>query len=187
MSVESTVIDFEGADVDVDNFRRISGYEIAGNPKQKVAQMVDLFYSIDISPHMLKEFDSFEEVFIAIALLKFRLMVKKQKDYGPGNIGKGGLSGLVTRTVDKIERLKNLVGEPEKQLESIKNLLGELPDDATADELDAFALAVARIANPKNAVENETVEDTFMDVGNYGDIGFAYLFGAWGKPLREHL
>jgi hypothetical protein len=117
-------------------------------------------------------------------LLKFHMMVAKQKDYGPGNIGKGGLAGLVTRVVDKVERAKNLVGDSEDQIENIKALLTVLPDDASPDELDLFASQVFKIVNPSNAVQNETVEDTMMDIGNYGDIGYAYLFQAWGKPLR---
>lgn len=36
------------------------------------------------------------------------LMVKKQKDYGPGNILAFGELGILVRLNDKIERLKNL-------------------------------------------------------------------------------
>lgn len=168
-----------------EEYDRISGQDIATSYKAEIAKLVELFYSTEISPDLLKYLDNFEDVFVAIAVLKFKLMVQKQKDYGPGNIGKGGMSGLITRIVDKLERAKNLIGDPEKQVSQVKNMLEALPDDASWRELEEFATGVKKVVNPTNAVQNETVEDTFMDIGNYGDIGYAELFGAWGKPLRK--
>lgn len=37
-----------------------------------------------------------------------KIFIKKQRDYGPGNINAFGLPGVVVRLSDKIQRLRNL-------------------------------------------------------------------------------
>lgn len=39
-------------------------------------------------------------------------IIKKQKDYGPKNISRFGLNGLVIRTHDKLARVENLLSKP---------------------------------------------------------------------------
>lgn len=63
----------------------------------------------------------------------YELIVRKQKDYGPGNIESFGTAGVIVRLSDKIERLKNLHAN------------GVEP-------------------------ENESLQDTCMDIANYGVI-----------------
>lgn len=42
------------------------------------------------------------------------IVAKKQKDYGPSNVSKFGIYGLIVRTHDKIGRLKNLLSSSRK-------------------------------------------------------------------------
>lgn len=49
----------------------------------------------------------------------------KQKDYGPGNIAKRGLPGVLTRICDKVERLINLEGK-EARCEAIEDSYADL-------------------------------------------------------------
>lgn len=173
--------------------RITSGKELSA---QKMAQIDDLkevlddvaevLETIDIRPEDLKLFETFEQVFTGILALKLQLMIAKQKDYKSGNIEKGGLRGLVTRTNDKIERLKSLVGDPDEQLDAVKAVMSKADDDLTAQEMDEVLTKVYKIVFPTNAVANETIDDTLMDLGNYGDIGFAFFHNAWGKPLSEN-
>lgn len=46
--------------------------------------------------------------FLRYSLANVLLMDRKQKDYGPHNIGQGGTYGCVTRMQDKLSRLLNL-------------------------------------------------------------------------------
>lgn len=48
------------------------------------------------------------KVIIEIMLEDIKLFDKKQHDYGPGNIAKFGVHGVLVRTNDKLERLINL-------------------------------------------------------------------------------
>jgi hypothetical protein len=169
------------------NYKRISGTELAGNPKEAIQEIVEQFRQFDISPHMLKEMDTFEQTFVALMLLKFRMMVAKQKDYGPGNIGKAGLRGIITRATDKLERIKTLVGDPETQVESSQNIIKNIPDDASFEEMDKALFDLYKILVPGNAVQDERIDDTLMDLGNYGDIAFVLYHRAWGKALEENL
>lgn len=61
---------------------------------------------------------TFEEAIDAIHKDLKDLMVKKQRDYGHGNIADFGEFGVLIRTNDKINRLKNLFkkgGEPQNE------------------------------------------------------------------------
>ena len=79
-------------------------------------------------------------------------LVKKQKDYGPKNISRFGLNGLVIRTHDKIARIENLLSKPD---------------------------------GVKNAVENESVYDTLLDIGGYAAIALMWNRGTFLLPLNE--
>ena len=46
---------------------------------------------------------------LELALEQIVLLDRKQQDYGPHNIGKFGLQGLLVRINDKFERLINLI------------------------------------------------------------------------------
>lgn len=81
-----------------------------------------------------------------------KLMVRKQKDYGPGNIEAFGEVGLLVRLSDKINRLINLLSK----------------DDQTT-------------------ATDESIEDTWMDIANYGVIGVAIRKGYVFHPPKEYV
>ena len=63
----------------------------------------------------------------AITRLLIKLFVKKQHDYGPGNIAEFGEVGVLVRLNDKMERLKNLVlNGLEASNESIEDTLDDI-------------------------------------------------------------
>jgi DUF1365 family protein len=101
-------------------------------------------------PEMTKEFRRLQRE-------QYELFLKKQHDYGPGNISVGtqlqteeevhlALTGLWFRMNDKIQRLKTL-------------LMGKRG----------------------NAVEGEPMEDDYLDVSNYGIMATIVKNGKWGK------
>jgi hypothetical protein len=50
-----------------------------------------------------------EKAFLQLLARSFETFVKKQHDYGPHNIGVGGLAGVAVRIGDKTSRLHNLL------------------------------------------------------------------------------
>lgn len=85
----------------------------------------------------------------------FSLFVKKQRDYGPGNINAFGEFGILVRTNDKIERLKNLYS---------KNSFTQNPGE--------------KVNIPTS---NESVDDTWMDIATYAMIALLVRRGQWPK------
>jgi hypothetical protein len=82
-----------------------------------------------------------------------RTLVKKQNDYGPGNIANapgGALNGLRVRIYDKVSRINNLIDS------------GKEP-------------------------ENESLQDSFLDLANYAIIALMVLNEQWPNPRKwEH-
>ena len=82
-----------------------------------------------------------------------RVLVKKQTDYGPGNIANspgGPLNGLRVRIYDKVSRINNLIDS------------GKEP-------------------------ENESLQDSFLDLANYAIIALMVLNDEWPNPRKwEH-
>lgn len=94
-----------------------------------------------------KNIKYFEEgVDLVLAELK-ELMLKKQADYGHGNITAFGEFGVLVRANDKIERLKNLAKKGK---------------------------------NPSN----ESIEDSWKDLANYGIIVLMLRRGVFTLPLK---
>ena len=92
---------------------------------------------------------TFEEAIDSVLAEMRETMVAKQRDYGPGNIGQFGELGVLVRTNDKMERLKNLL-----------------------------------YVNPGEA-QNESLDDTWLDLANYGLIGLMVRRGIWGLPMDQ--
>jgi hypothetical protein len=115
----------------------------------------------------------------------FKLMQEKQRGYGKSNISKAGLHGLFTRATDKIERAKNIVGDPIEQIEIIQKLAEKLPDDASDFELAQFANNVENLVNPQKFAE-ESIEDTLIDLANYGLIMYMVQSDSWGFDMEEN-
>jgi hypothetical protein len=90
-----------------------------------------------------------ERSWLRVAQEVFDIFCEKQHDYGPNNIAVGGVYGLVFRISDKISRLWELTG---------------LKDSGQS-------------LSPQ--VCNESLEDTFNDIGDYGIMGRVVLDGNW--------
>ncbi|MCL8207747.1 MAG: hypothetical protein K6V97_06720 [Actinomycetia bacterium] len=86
---------------------------------------------------------------------QYALMVRKQTDYGSGNIAAFGEMGVLVRLSDKLERLKHLL----------------FHRDAVTGEV------TWRGTNP----QNETVDDTYRDILNYALIALMLRRGYWTK------
>jgi hypothetical protein len=173
-------------------YRRYGGQELEAQAKQEfdtmkaqLSGLAEIMGNLELKPSMLKELDYFEQVFVAVMALKLQMMIPKQKDYKSGNIEKLKVTGILKRMGEKIERAYSLIGDPDEQINAIKQELRSLADDASSDELDHFVYNIDKIVNPSNAVQDEKVDDTLMDSGNYGDIAYTYYHGAWGKPLEN--
>lgn len=92
---------------------------------------------------------TFEEAVDSIITEMRETMVKKQRDYGPGNIDAFGELGVLVRVTDKQVRLRNL--------------LYDNPGDPS----------------------NETLDDTWLDLANYGLIALMIRRGIWGLPMKD--
>ena len=100
-------------------------------------------------PEMTKEFKRLQQE-------QYELFLKKQHDYGPGNISVGtmlqttdevhlALTGLWFRMNDKIQRLKNM------------------------------------LMSKRESAVDEPMEDAYLDVSNYGIMATIVKNGKWGK------
>lgn len=178
---EAELTDFENADrVGGDNIRPAPGVYLTTDTFKAVDTLVDALLSVDVDPSDFTELTTFEQLFAALYAWKFKTMLAKQKDYGPENITKAGEKGITTRTQDKLERLKILVGDEERQVKQLKNLL-DYEEPETLQEMNEFLDKMEGILHP--VPQNESILDNWGDVGNYGDIGVTVHVGAWPKPL----
>ena len=117
-------------------------------------------YSENIHPIVKQMEDEWPEMTAEFRRLQheqYELFLKKQHDYGPGNISVGtqlqtedevhlALTGLWFRMNDKIQRLKTLL-----------------------------------MSGRDNAVQGEPMEDAYLDVSNYGIMATIVKNGKWGK------
>tara|TARA_Y100000114_G_scaffold157223_1_gene188154 strand:- start:3678 stop:4064 length:387 start_codon:yes stop_codon:yes gene_type:complete len=105
---------------------------------------------------MEKEWPEMTAEFRRLQKEQYELFLRKQHDYGPGNISVGtmlqtkeevqlALTGLWFRMNDKIQRLKNLL-----------------------------------MSGRETAVD-EPMEDAYLDVSNYGIMATIVKNGKWGK------
>jgi len=120
----------------------------------------ELEVDVDIHPvveQMEQEWPVMTKEFKRLQKQQYELFLKKQHDYGPGNISVGtqlitdeevhlSLTGLWFRMNDKIQRLKTLL-----------------------------------MNNRQSAVEGEPMEDAYLDVSNYGIMATIVKNGKWGK------
>jgi hypothetical protein len=90
---------------------------------------------------------TFEDAIDSVLADLRAVLIRKQHDYGPGNILDFGEYGVLVRANDKVARLKNL----------LKN--GAVP-------------------------QNEAIEDSWIDLANYGIIALMVRRGLWGLPME---
>lgn len=91
---------------------------------------------------------------VPVLIQNLQTLERKQKDYGPHNLTKFGVRGVIVRMNDKMERIINLSTRRETEL--MKN----------GCELPTF---------------NEPMSDSFLDIQNYGLIAYVMDRGIWPK------
>lgn len=108
------------------------------------------------------EYPTFQDIFKGLNEEAFKILVERQRKYGPENIERLGLYGVYSRLAhDKLERLrKSLNGDIRQGVVSL----------STNDDFD-----------------DESWEDTLFDIANYALIMVALGRGHWGFPLREEM
>ena len=110
----------------------------------------------DIVTMMEKEWPVMTAEFRRLQREQYELFLKKQHDYGPGNISVGtmlqteeeiqlSLTGLWFSMNDKIQRLKNM------------------------------------LMSKRESAVDEPMEDAYLDVSNYGIMATIVKNGKWGK------
>ncbi len=106
---------------------------------------------------MEEEWPLMTEEFKKIQHDQYVLFLHKQHDYGPGNISVGTF--LVTPEEIKLS-LTGLWFRMNDKLQRVKTLL---------------------LGDKKSAVQDEPLEDAYLDVSNYGIMATIVGRGKWGK------
>ena len=111
----------------------------------------------DIVAQMELEWPKMTTEFKKLQREQYELFCHKQHDYGPGNISVG--SPLKTEEDIKLS-LTGLWFRMNDKIQRLKTLL---------------------MSNRVNAVQNEPMEDAYLDVSNYGIMATIVKNGKWGK------
>ena len=106
------------------------------------------------SSHFKETFPIIEEEFTKTQKELYNLFSKKMMDYGLGNIA---LGGNLESPEDQKYALQGIQIRLNDKINRLKNLL----------------------KNGKSYVEDESLEDTFIDIANYGIIGILLGKGKW--------
>ena len=113
--------------------------------------------SYDVIEQMEKEWPEMTKEFKKIQKEQYELFLHKQHDYGPGNIS----VGTQLQTPEEVHlSLTGLWFRMNDKIQRLKNLL---------------------MSGRENAVEDEPMEDAFLDVANYGIMANIVKNGKWGK------
>ena len=110
-----------------------------------------------IIEQMEREWPVMTQEFKKIQREQYDLFLHKQHDYGPGNISVG--TQLQTEAEVKLS-LQGLFFRMNDKIQRIKTLL---------------------LNGGKQAVKNETLEDSYLDISNYGIMAVIVARGKWGK------
>jgi hypothetical protein len=126
---------------------------------KNIKESKSVTYTEDVHPvveQMEKEWPEMTKEFKRLQREQYELFLRKQHDYGPGNISVGtmlqtpeeiqlSLTGLWFRMNDKIQRLKNM------------------------------------LMSKRESAVDEPMEDAYLDVSNYGIMATIVKNGKWGK------
>ena len=116
----------------------------------------ELEESDHIVAHFEKEYPELSQEFKIIQDEMYRMFAAKHMDYGLQNIS---LGGDLTKENDKKFSLTGLAIRLTDKISRLRNLL----------------------TNGRNFVKGEGMEDTFIDIANYGIIGMLVGRGKWKK------
>ena len=125
-------------------------------------QMIDENNNPDISEKLTikvfeKEYPELSKEFKQIQIEMYAMFAAKHMDYGLNNIALGG--DIVNNSDDKQFSLTGLCIRVTDKISRLKNLL----------------------INGRSFVEGEGMEDTFIDIANYGIIGLLVGRDKWKK------
>ena len=126
---------------------------------KNIKESKSVTYTEDVHPvveQMEKEWPEMTKEFKRLQREQYELFLRKQHDYGPGNISVGtmlqtpdethlALTGLWFRMNDKIQRLKNM------------------------------------LMSKRESAVDEPMEDAFLDLSNYGIMATLVKEQKWGK------
>ena len=112
---------------------------------------------LTIIEQMEKDWPKMTQEFKKIQREQYELFLHKQHDYGPGNISVG--SQLQTEEEVKLS-LTGLWFRMNDKIQRLKTLL---------------------MGDKEAAVEDEPMEDAYLDVSNYGIMAVIVSRGKWGK------
>ncbi len=112
---------------------------------------------LDVILHFEEQYPELSEEFQNIQEEQYELFARKHLDYGLNNITLGG--DTVNNSDDKKFSLTGLAIRLTDKISRLKNLL----------------------VNGKNYVQGEGMEDTFIDIANYGIIGLLVGRNKWKK------
>ena len=131
-------------------------YEIASKMNTKKIQDIVEDETNQIIVLFEEEYPELAEEFQNIQEEMYEMFARKHMDYGLNNIA---LGGNLTNQEDKKFSLTGLCIRLTDKISRLKNLL----------------------INGKNFVEGENMEDTFIDIANYGIIGLLVGRDKWKK------
>ena len=140
------------------NWRRLMSDTIKeSKTKKKYTNQYANKKSTDIVTMMEQEWPQMTAEFRRLQREQYELFLHKQHDYGPGNIS----VGTQLQTPEEIQlSLTGLWFRMNDKIQRLKNLL---------------------MSGRDNAVQDEPLEDAFLDVSNYGIMATIVKNGKWGK------
>ena len=139
-------------------FEEMSDREIIDSkyPKKKIQDYMDDEINQTITIFE-EEYPELSKEFKTIQKEQYELFARKHLDYGLNNIALGG--DIVNNNDDKKFSLTGLAIRLTDKISRLRNLM----------------------VNGKNYVEGEGMEDTFIDIANYGIIGMLVGRNKWKK------
>ena len=123
------------------------------NKEELIKELEESDHIVD---HFEKEYPELSQEFKIIQDEMYRMFAAKHMDYGLQNIS---LGGDLTKENDKKFSLTGLAIRLTDKISRLKNLL----------------------VNGRNFVKGEGMEDTFIDIANYGIIGMLVGRDKWKK------
>jgi len=140
---------------ELQNEKIMSDREIM-NAKRGIDNFEDFKAYSDVVAHFEAEYPELSKEFKTIQKEMYEMFARKHLDYGLNNIA---LGGDLTNPEDKTFSLTGLCIRLTDKISRLKNL----------------------IINGKNFVKGEGMEDTFIDIANYGIIGLLVGRDKWKK------
>jgi hypothetical protein len=125
--------------------------------REQVKRGKEMISNNDNIKYLEKEYPEMTKEFKNIQREQYALFCEKQHDYGPGNISVG--TNLSTEEDVKLS-LTGLWFRMNDKIQRLKNML---------------------MNSREIAVRDEPIEDSFMDVSNYGIMAQIVKNGKWGK------